>query len=155
MKKADCGIFREEMLQSGKNWSPALEEHLRNCEECASLCRTLRTLPPGCGEMDVPERLDRAILLQAKVCRRRRSISRLVFRRIIPGFSAAAAAAVICMIALTPGGEKEEREVLLAEASLPADWSTIEGDAFDLNQELTSCQHSLANWQQSTEGGVF
>jgi len=156
MKPMGCDEFLEEVLSPEKPLGAAAAEHLRSCPACAALRADAERVCGAC-EAEPPAELDRAILGHAKEVSRRRAVRRLFFRRAVP-FAATAAAAAFCVAvflpkdaappAAGPGGMRIARSSVRA-AGAPG-WSSLENlesEAFDLSQELTSCQHMVADWQ--------
>ena len=155
MKPLECDRFLEEVLTPEKPLGAAAAEHVRNCPECAALRADAEHLAGNVCEAEPPAALDRAVLDHAHGALRRRAVHRLFFRRIMP-FAAAAAAAVVCVAVLLPEDAPEvpPRTVRVAQtagraAEMPAltALDKLESEAFDLSQELTSCQYAVADWQ--------
>ena len=154
MKKQDCSIFLEELLSADMPLSTAAAEHVKHCHECDAL-REMAVRFTRCGDLpEVPETLDRAVLAYAGQMQRRHSFHQLFFRRIVP-FAAAAAAVVVCMVALFPESDRavcgeSAQDITVAAARAAADWNSLESEAYGLNYELTSCQQALmADWQSA------
>ena len=153
MKPCGCEQFLEAVLTVGKPLSGAAAEHVRQCPECAALRAQAERLTGRC-EMEPPAVLDRAVLAHAHDAVRRQSVHQLFFRRIMP-FAAAAAAAVVCVAVLLPDTPAADPAVKVAQTvpvkltELPVLTSLekLETEAFDLSQELTSCQNVVTDWQ--------
>ena len=153
MKSKGCDRFLEAVLTVETPLSGEAAEHVRHCPECAALREQAAGFAGKC-ELEPPEALDRAVLAHARSANRRRSVHQLIFRRIVP-FAAAAAAAVVCVAVLLPeepaGGRpsqiaRVEAPVRTAENPAVAALERLESEAFDLSQELTSCQVVLSDW---------
>jgi len=158
MKPMVCDKFLEEVMTPEKPLGAAAAAHVRECPACAALRADAERLASGgVCEMEPPAELDRAVMSHAHNALRRRAVHRLFFRRVMP-FAAAAAAAVVCVAVLLPeDAPAAGPEVRIAQNTVrPADgtaWNTLEklekleSEAFEISQELTSCQYVVADWQ--------
>ena len=89
-------------------------------------------------ECDVPEHLDRRILLAARIQAGRRKHRRFVLRRLVPAIGVAAAFSVGFGIMFAPAGQKLKAQPHSSELLAMNDWSELDQLNYTLNFELDS-----------------
>jgi len=100
----------------------------------------------GLWEREVPEELDRRVLMAAALsAARRRRNRRLVWGGAISGMAAAVALAALTLLPAAHFGEKRATERELLELS---DWSSLEQEGFNLSSQLN------CGWQDEPDDRV-
>jgi len=119
------------VLSDGKTLSPEMEEHVRNCPDCA-LLRKICAFPAAGDEIAVPEALDRAVL---RAAHHGRSAGKKwkVWKFVLP---AAASFAVCFSLLFYSMNPRTQLDGKMISASLNSSWN---GSDFDENMISLSC----------------